>query len=123
MLIYEALRSWCRKCGQAYANQLRRRRPRPGNRWHLDAMFLTIHGERHGLWRAVAQEGNILNTVVQRPRAKTAVRQFLRKLLKALTYVLQVIMTEQMASDGAAKQEGRMQSLKSPGHAQRFLSV
>ena len=44
---HEAIRKWCRKFGQQYANQLRRRRPRPGDKWHLDEVFLTIHGERH----------------------------------------------------------------------------
>ena len=55
---YEAIRKWCRKFGQQYANQLRRRRPRPGDKWHLDEVFLTSNGERHYLWRAVDQDGN-----------------------------------------------------------------
>jgi hypothetical protein len=46
ILSYEAVRDWCRKFGQAYANQLRRRRPRPGDTWHLDEVFLTINGQR-----------------------------------------------------------------------------
>jgi putative transposase len=54
---YEAIRKWCRKCGQQYANQLRRRRPRPGDTWHLDEACLTLHGARHSLWRAVDQDG------------------------------------------------------------------
>ncbi len=58
---HEAIRKWCRKFGQAYANQLRRRRPRPGDKWHLDEVFLTIHGERYYLWRAVDQDDNILD--------------------------------------------------------------
>ena len=53
ILTYEAARYWCRKFGQAYANQLRRRSPRPGDKWHLDEVFLTIRGQRHYLWRAV----------------------------------------------------------------------
>jgi putative transposase len=48
-LAYEAVRFWCRKFGQTYANQLRRRRPKPGDKWHLDEVFLTISGERHYL--------------------------------------------------------------------------
>src|SRR5262245_45716268 len=52
ILNYEAVRYWCRKFWQAYANQLRRRRPRPGDKWHLDEVFLTINGARHNLWRA-----------------------------------------------------------------------
>src|SRR5215468_7896833 len=63
---YEAIRKWCRKFGQSYANQLRRRRSRPGDKWHLDEMFLTIKGERHYLWRAVDQDGNVLDILVKR---------------------------------------------------------
>jgi putative transposase len=55
ILTYEAVRYWCRKFGQAHAHQLRHRRPRPGDKWHLDEVFLTISGERHYLWRAVDQ--------------------------------------------------------------------
>src|SRR5262245_55779311 len=44
IVTYEAIRQWCRKFGQEYANQLRRRRPRPGDKWHLDEVFLTING-------------------------------------------------------------------------------
>jgi putative transposase len=81
LLTYEAVRYWCRKFGQAYANQLRRRRPRPGDKWHLDEVFLTIRGEQHYLWRAVDQEGNILDILVQRQRNKKAAKKFFRKLL------------------------------------------
>src|SRR5262245_21367583 len=49
---HEAIRQWCRKFGQDYANRLRRRRPRPGDKWHLDEVFLSIQGKRHYLWRA-----------------------------------------------------------------------
>jgi putative transposase len=52
---YETIRGWSRKFGQAYANGLRRRRPRPGDKWHLDEMFIKIHGKTHYLWRAVDQ--------------------------------------------------------------------
>jgi putative transposase len=50
---YEAIRKWRRKFGQAYANPLRRRRPRPGDKWHLGEVFLTVTGDRHYLWRAI----------------------------------------------------------------------
>jgi putative transposase len=150
-LTYEAVRYWCRKFGQAYANQLRRRRPRPGDKWHLDEVFLTIRSEQHYLWRAVDQEGNILEILVQRQRDKQAAKRFFRKLLKGLSYVPRAIITDQLRSYGAAKREilpgvehrqhrylnnraenshqptrqweRRMQGFKSPGHAQRFLSV
>jgi len=74
---YETMRKWCRKFGQPYAHQLRRRRPRPGDKWHLDEVFLTIKGEHHYLWRAVDQEGNVLDILVQRRRDKQAAKKFL----------------------------------------------
>jgi putative transposase len=104
-LTYEAVRYWCRKFRQAYANQLRRRRPRPGDKWYLDEVFLRINGERHYLWRAVDQEGNILDILVQRHRDKAAAKTFFRKLLKGLTYVPRVIVTDQLKSYGAAMRE------------------
>ena len=150
-LTYEAVRYWCRKFGQAYANQLRRRRPRPGDKWHLDEVFLTIHGVRHYLWRAVDQDGNILDILVQGRRNKAAAKKFFRKLLKRLTYIPRVIVTDQLKSYGAAQREvlpsvehrqhrylnnraenshqptrqreRRMQRFKSPGQAQRFLAA
>jgi putative transposase len=76
VLTYEAVRYWCRKFGQAYANALRRRRPRPGDKWHLDEVFLTINGERHYLWRAVDQDGHVLDILVQRRRDKKAAKKF-----------------------------------------------
>jgi putative transposase len=152
IVTYEAIRKWCRKFGQQYANQLRRRRPRPGDKWHLDEVFLTINGERHYLWRAVDQEGSVLDILVQSRRNKQAAKKFFRKLLKGLTtYVPRVIITDKLKSYGAAKREvlpgvehrqhrylnnraenphqptrqreRRMQGFKSPGQAQRFLAV
>jgi putative transposase len=87
IVTYEAIRTWCRKFGQQYANQLQRRRPRPGDKWHLDEVFLTIYGERHYLWRAVDQDGNVLDILVQRRRDTHAAKTCFRKLLKGLTYV------------------------------------
>jgi hypothetical protein len=89
---YEAMRKWCRKFGQPYANQ-RRRRPRPGEKWHLDEVFITINKERHSLWRAVDQDGHVLDILVQRRRDKQAAKTCFRKLLKGCQYVPQVIIT------------------------------
>jgi len=114
-------------------------------------MFLTIKGERHYLWRAVDQEGHVLDILVQHRRDKRAAKKFFRKLLKGLTYVPRVLITDKLKSYGAAKREllpgvehrqhrylnnraenshqptrqreRRMQRFKSPGHAQRFLSA
>jgi putative transposase len=85
MVSYEAIRQWCRKFGQQYANQLRCQRPRLGDKWHLDEGFLTINGERHYLRRAVDQRGRVLDILVQRRREKAAAKKFFRKLLKELT--------------------------------------
>jgi putative transposase len=151
VLTYEAVRYWCRKFGQTYANQLRRRRPRPGDKWHLDEVFLTINKQRHYLWRAVDQDGHILDILVQRRRDKKAAKRFFRKLLKGLTYVPRVLVTDRLRSYEAAKRavlpsvehrqhrylnnraenshqptrqrERRMQRFKSSAHAQRFLAA
>jgi putative transposase len=151
LLTYEAVRYWCPKFGQQYANQLRRRRPQPGDKRHLDEVFLTIRGERHYLWRAVDQDSHILDILVQRRRDKKAAKKFFRKLLKGCQYVPRVIITDKLANYGAAKREllpsveyrqhrylnnhtenshqptrqreQRMGRFKSPGHAQRFLAA
>ena len=148
---YEAVRKWCRKFGQQYANQRRRRRPKPGDKGYLDEVFITINKVRHYLWRAVDQDGTVLDILVQSRRNKQAAKQFFRKLLKGCQYVPRVIITDKLKSYGAAKREilpgvehrqhrylnnraenshqptrqreRRMQRFKSPGHAQRFLSA
>ena len=102
---HEAIRKWCRKFGQDYANRLRRRRPQPGDKWHLDEVFLTINGERHYLWRAVDQDDNVLDILVQSRRNNKATKKFFRKLLKGLIYVPRVIITDKLKSYGVAKRE------------------
>jgi len=101
-LTMPTIRQWCRKFGQQYANHLRRRRPRPGDKWQMDEVFLTIKGERHYLWRAVEQDGNVLDILVQRRRDKRAAKKFLRKLLKGLMYVPRVLITAKRQSYRAA---------------------
>src|SRR6185436_18656427 len=75
---YETIRQWCRKFGQPYANTLRRQRPRPGDTWHLDEVFTAINGVQHYLWRAVDQEGHVLDILVQARRDERAATKFLR---------------------------------------------
>jgi len=151
LVTYETIRRWSRKFGQTYANGLRRRRPRPGDKWHLDEVFLAINGVQHSLWRAVDQEGAVLDILVQSRRDAAAARKFFRTLLKGLRYVPRVVITDKLASYGAAKRdvlpsvehrrhkglnnraenshqptrerERRMRRFKSPGHAQRFLAA
>jgi len=150
-LTYETVRHWCRKFGQTFANGLRRRRPRPGDKWHLDEMFIRVNGRIHYLWRAVDQEGEVLDILVQSRRDKKAAKKFFRKLLKELRYVPRVIVTDQLRSYGAAKaeimpgvehhqskgvnnraenshqptrlREKVMRRFKSSAHVQRFLSA
>ena len=91
---HEAIRPWCRKLGQAYAHQLKPRRAQPGDKWHLDEVFLTSNGKRHYLWRAVDQDDNVLAILVQSRRNKQAAKKFFRKLLKGLQYVPRGIITD-----------------------------
>jgi putative transposase len=105
IVTYEAIRQWYRKFGQQYANELRRRHPKPGDKWHMDEVCLMIQGTRHYLRRAVDQEGNVLDILVPRRRNKHAAKKFFRKLLKGLTYVPRVIITDKLKSYGAAKRE------------------
>jgi len=103
---YETVRQWCQKFGQQYANQLRRRRAKPGDKWHLDEVFLKINGKTSYLWRAVDQNGTVLDILVQSRRNKAAAgalwAQFFRKLLKGCTYVPRVLITDKLGSYEAA---------------------
>ncbi|MFJ9684024.1 IS6 family transposase [Streptomyces sp. NPDC101194] len=148
---YETIRRWCLKFGQPYANVLRRRCPRPGDKWHLDGVFITINGEQKYLWRAVDQDGNVLDILVQNRRNKAAARRFFRRLLKGIGAVPRVIVTDKLRSYGAAhrevmpsvehrshkglnnraenshqptrQRERAMKGFRSVGGAQRFLSA
>ncbi|MFJ2419947.1 IS6 family transposase [Streptomyces brevispora] len=102
---YETIRRWCLKFGQKYANSLRRRRPRPGDKWHLDEVFVKINGELKYLWRAVDADGNVLDILVQGRRDKTAARRFFHKPLKKTCSVPRVIVTDKLRSYGAAHRE------------------
>lgn len=151
VLTYETIRQWCLKFGQTYANDLRRRRPQTGDKWHLDEVFLKINGKTHYLWRAVDQYGNVLDILVQSRRNGKAAKRFFRKLLKGCQYVPRVIITDKLGSYGAAKKEmlpsvehrqhkrlnnraenshqptrqreRKMRRFKSAKHVQRFLAA
>ena len=148
---YETVRRWCAKFGQGYANRLRRRRPRPGDKWHMDEVFIKINGELHYLWRAVDADGSVLAILVQSRRNAKAAKKFFRRLLKELQYVPRVIVTDKLRSYGAAhrqvmpsvehrsskylnnraenshqptrQRERAMRRFTSAGHAQKFLSA
>ena len=100
----ETVGQWCLKFGQTYANELRRRRPRGGDTWHMDDVVLTIRGKKHYFWRAVDQDGNVLDILVQSRRNKKAAKRFFRKWLKGSQYVPRVIIPDKLKSYGAAQQ-------------------
>src|ERR671921_2934014 len=79
---HETVRQWALKFGQDFANQIRRRLPAAGDKWHLDEVVLKIAGVKHWLWRAVDQSGMVLDVLVQSRRDKQAAKRLLRKLLK-----------------------------------------
>src|SRR3990170_2515750 len=151
MVTHESIRQWCLKFGADFARRLRRRRPRPGDTWHLDEVYLRINGVLHYLWRAVDQHGVVLDILVQDRRNATAAKRFFKRLLAGLKYKPKRIVTDGLRSYGAAKREvlpdvrhrtsrylnnraenshrptrrreRQMQRFKSPRQAQRFLSA
>jgi putative transposase len=151
IVTYETIRQWCAKFGPLYPAGLRRRQPRPGDKWHLDEVFLTINGRRQYLWRAVDQDGNVLDILVQRRRDAKAAKRFFRKLLKRQCTSPRVLVTDKLRSYRAAhravmpsvehrqsrylnnraenshqptrQRERAMKRFKSIRHAQRFLSA
>ena len=125
--------------------------PRPGDKWHLDEVFVRINGTIHYLWRAVDQHGTVLDILVQSRRNALAAKKFFRKLLKGLQYVPRIIVTDGLGSYQVAhreimpsvthrrskylnnraenshqptrERERAMKRFKSVRHAQRFLSA
>ena len=148
---YETIHQWTRRFGPAYAAALRRRRPRPGDKWHLDEVFVKINGVQKYLWGAVDQDGNVLDILLQNRRDEPAARRFLRKLMKKTRSVPRVIVTDKLRSHGAAhrtvmpsvehrshkglnnraenshqptrQRERAMKGFRSVGAAQRFLAA
>ena len=148
---HETVRQWARKFGQGFASQIRRTLPGAGDKWHLDEVVITIAGTRHWLWRAVDQDGTVLDVLVQSRRDKKAAKRLLRKLLKRQRRPRppRVMITDKLASYPAAKKklmpgvehrrhkglnnraenshqptrrrERQMKRFKSAGQAQRFL--
>src|SRR5215208_1149488 len=148
---HETVRQWALKFGQDFANQIRRRLPAAGDKWHPDEVALKIAGKKHWLWRAVDQDGIVLDILVQSRRDKRTAQRLLRKLLKRQCRAPRVIITDKLASYEAAKKEitpgvehrqhkglnnragnshqptrqreRQMKRFKSAGQAQRFLSA
>ena len=78
---YETVRQWGKKFGKAFADQIRQRAPDRGDKWHLDEVLVSIAGEKHWLWRAVDQNGFVLDVLAQRRRDGSAAQRLMAKLL------------------------------------------
>jgi putative transposase len=151
MVTHESIRNWCRKFGVEFAKRLRRRRPRPGDTWHLDEVFIRIRGVLHYLWRAVDRHGVVLDILVQEKRDGAAAKRCFRRLLSGLQYKPKRLVTDGLRSYGVARRallpdvkhrtsrylnnraenshrptrrrERQMQRFKSRDQAQDFLSA
>ncbi len=148
---YETIRRWCWKFGTEYARTLKRREGRLGDTWYLDELFVTIQGQWQYLWRAVDQDGDVIDILVQPRRNRRAAKRFFRKLLKGQGREPRRLVTDKLRSYGAAhrttmpsvihdsrryannraevshqptrQRERQMRGFKSAAHAPRFLSV
>ena len=148
---YETVRRWVLKFGCTFARNIRRRRPRPHEQWHLDEMIVRIGGKPHYLWRAVDAEGEVLDFLVQSRRNAKAARRVMRKLVKKQGFAPATLITDRLRSYAKAKsdlglscehvqglrknnraensyqpvrrREHKMQRFKSPRSAQRFLTL
>ena len=148
----ETVRCWAEKFRWAIAGNIRRSRPRPSSVWHLDEMVVRINGQRMFMWRAVDDEGEVLDVLVQKRRNRRAAERLLRKLLRRQGYVPDQFVTDGLPSYGAGleslecrshhrsgrlrennraenshlavrRRERKMQRFKSQGQAQRFVSI
>src|SRR5579859_4667550 len=112
---YEAIWCWTQKFGVQFARNLRCSRPKPTGRWHLDEMVVRIGGRRMFLWRAVDDEGEVLDMLVQRRRNKRAAMRLLRKLLKNQGIHPEAIVTDGLTSYAAAAGEMGLSDRHKPG--------
>ncbi len=148
---YESVRRWCLKFGPGYQRALKRRETKGSDRSHVDEAFLKINGEYLYLWRAVHQDGDVLDILVQRRRNRVAAERFFRKILQRQGRAPRIVVIDGLRSYPAAirtvlpeaehesrlyannragnshlptrRKERQMQRFKSTEHAQRFLSL
>ena len=148
---YETVRCWAKKFGPEYAGRLQRKPPSSSDIWHLDEVVVSIGGTKHWLWRAVDQDGYVLDEIVQRRRNTKAAKRLLIRLMKKQGCLPKRIVTDKLRSYGAArrqvmptvehrshkglnnraenshlplrKRERAMQGFRSPGGLQRFLFI
>jgi putative transposase len=148
---YETVRRWALKFGPAYVRRLKRKTPSRYDIWHLDEVVVTISGQKHWLWRAVDQDGYVLDEIVQTRRDTKAAKRLLMRLLKKQGYPPRRLITDELGSYAAAqrqvmpdvehrshkglnnraenshlpfrRRERVMQGFRSPRYLQRFISV
>jgi putative transposase len=100
---YEAIRRWGKKFGPEYARRLRRKQPSPHDVWHLDEVVISIADKKHWLWRAVDQDGYVLDEIVQNHRNTKAAKRLLTRLMKKQGIAPKRIITDKLSSYGAAR--------------------
>jgi len=148
---YETVRNWCRKFGSDYAKRLKKRQGRLGDSWHLDEVFVRINGQQQYLWRAVDQDGDVIDILVQSRRDQHAAARFFQRLVRNQGKEPFRIITDKLKSYGAAlrillpnvrhdthryannraevshqqtrQRERHMRRFKSTQQAQRFLTA
>ena len=150
-VLYETVRRWFLEFGAPITRNLRHMRPTPSDYWHLDEMVIVIRGRHHWIWRAVDNEGEVLDFLVQSKRNAKAALKVMRKLLKKQGWTPTRITTDKLRSYHVAtrifgltaehidskrannraenshqpvrRREWKQQRFKSPGAAQRFLNI
>ena len=148
---YEAIRRWCLKFGPDYARRLKKKQGRLADTWYLDELFVRINGQQQYLWRAVDQDGDVIDILLQSRRDQRAAERFLRRLLRGQGKQPFRIITDKLKSYSAASRtilpgvthdtqqyannraeishqptrmrERQMRRFKSTRQAQRFLSL
>lgn len=151
LVSYETIRCWAIKFGRDYARRFRRKQASRSDIWHLDEVVVTIAGKKHWLWRAVDQDGYVLDEIVQTRRDTKAAKRLLRHLLKKQGCPPRRMVTDKLGSYAAArrqimpavehrahkglnnraenshlplrKRERAMQGFRSPGGLQRFVAT
>lgn len=102
---YETIRRWCRTHGADYARRLRRKSPSASDIWHLDELVIRVNGKKCWLWRAVDQDGYVLDEIVQTRRNTKAARRLLTRLLKKQGMAPKRMVTDKLRSYGAARRQ------------------
>jgi putative transposase len=148
---YETIRDWNDKFASPTAKKIRHHRPKASRKWHLDEMRVKIKGEVYWLWRAVDEEGQVLDILMQEHRDTEAAKRFFRKIIKKVGFAPKVVITDKLKSYQAAMRElglkanhrqhkglnnqaelshqwtrlreKKMRRFKSAGQAQKFLSA